>query len=321
VKPARRRAGECAKLVEKCRHPADPMSYWKKYYLANNILEALQVLASAGGKARVIAGGTDLLLDLQQGRHNPVDVLVDINSIPEMNSIKISDGSLFIGAAVPLNQVVSSPLVKKHAQALKEAADLIGGPQVRNTATLGGNVAHALPAADGSIALLALEAKAEVASFAGRRMVLMTDLFVGPGCSILQTGEEILVGFYLSLIETGSASAFQRVMRPQGVALPIINMAIWIQREGERMTDLRIAVGPAGRIPCRAFETEKLLKGRKYDVDQLEDAFDILLNETHFRSSPRRASVEYRRRLATMLFRKVLSSAWNRACVETVIEE
>ncbi len=297
------------------------MSYWKKYYLANNILEALQVLASAGGKAQIIAGGTDLLLDLQQGRHSPVDVLVDINSIPEMNSINISDESLFIGAAVPLNQVVSSPLVKKHAQALKEAADLIGGPQVRNTATLGGNVAHALPAADGSIALLALDAKAEIASSAGRRMVLMTDLFVGPGCSILQTGEEILIGFYLSLIEAGSASAFQRVMRPQGVALPIINMATWIQREGERMTDLRIAIGPAGRIPCRAFETEKFLKGRKYDSDQLEDALDILLNETHFRSSPRRASVEYRRRLATMLFRKVLSSAWNRACLETVIEE
>ncbi len=119
------------------------MPIWKNYYVAKDPKDALDALAGSSGPARLIAGGTDLLLELQQGLRPPVDTLVDINAIPEMRALDVRDGQLYIGSAVPLNDIVASPLVQMHAQALIEAASLIGGPQVRNTATLGGNVGHA----------------------------------------------------------------------------------------------------------------------------------------------------------------------------------
>jgi carbon-monoxide dehydrogenase medium subunit len=132
------------------------MTLWQKYSLASNISDALQTLSSAVGPARLIAGGTDLLLDLQQGRCPPVHTLVDVSQCAELTCLEVRGERLFIGAAVTLSVLYASPLVQTHAQALWKACGLIAGPQVRNTATLGGNVAHALPAGDGSIALLAL---------------------------------------------------------------------------------------------------------------------------------------------------------------------
>jgi CO/xanthine dehydrogenase FAD-binding subunit len=142
------------------------MNLWQNYIRPKNLSEAMDALANAPRPLLPIAGGTDLLLDLGQGRHSPVQTLVDVTSIAEMTRLEIIGEELFIGAAVPVNRIVLDPLAARHARALTEACDLIAGPQVRNVATLGGNVAHALPAADGTIALLALDAQAQIASFA-----------------------------------------------------------------------------------------------------------------------------------------------------------
>src|SRR5512142_775237 len=140
------------------------MNLWQEYLLPTNLSQALQAFAEAPGPVLPIAGGTDLLLDLEQGHHAPVHTLVDVTSIAEMTVLEARGNELFVGAAVPVNRIVLDPLAGAHAQALTEACNLIAGPQVRNVATLGGNVAHALPAADGTIALLALSAQAEIAS-------------------------------------------------------------------------------------------------------------------------------------------------------------
>ncbi len=222
------------------------MFLWQKYHIAVNTTDALQALAGAAGPARLVAGGTDLLLDLQQGRCPPVHTLVDVTRCAELTCLEVRGERLFIGAAIPLSQLVASPLVQEHAWALWEACGLIAGPQVRNTATLGGNVAHALPAGDGSIALLALRAQAEIASLSGSRTAPLESLFLGPGRSALLPGQELLVGFYIPLKAPGQTSAFKRLMRPQGVALPILNMAAWLHRDGETLADLALAIGPAG---------------------------------------------------------------------------
>lgn len=288
------------------------MTLWKNYSLPRSVPEALQILSNANGPARLIAGGTDFLLDLQQGRHPPVDTLVDVTEIVEMRALEIRQERLFIGAAVPLNKVVASPLVRAHAEALKEAAALIGGPQVRNTATLGGNVAHALPAGDGTIALLALGAQAEIASSGGRRLAEMQDLFLGPGRTALDTSHELLVGFYLPVKGAGQGSAFRRVMRPQGVAIAIMNLAIWIRRQEGVVQDVRIAVGPAGPVPFRSRSAENVLRGQLLDNELIEAALHALRAEAHFRTSPHRATSEYRREMAGVLFREVLGEAWKR---------
>jgi carbon-monoxide dehydrogenase medium subunit len=205
----------------------------------------------------------------------------------------------------------------EHAQAVAEACGLIGGPQVRNSATLGGNVAHALPAADGMIGLVALGAQAEIAAVdecgVTRRRAPMASLFAGPGKSTLVPGQEILVGFYLPLRSTGQASAFARVMRPQGVALPILNLAIWLAREGTRITGIRIALGPAGPTPQRAQAVENCLNGTEYSAVRISQAKALLEESTRFRTSLRRSTAEYRHHLVGTLFETVLQTAWKRA--------
>jgi carbon-monoxide dehydrogenase medium subunit len=308
------------------------MNLWQEYKRPASVAEAIHELTSASGPALPIAGGTDLLLDLKQGRHAPVHTLIDLTFIPEMTALERRGDELYIGAAVPVNRVARDPLVGRRAQALVEACELIAGPQVRNTATLGGNVAHALPAADGTIALLALDAQAEVASTAlsgaersrsadgvAIRRVSFTSLFLSPGKSSLKHGEELIVGFYIPLktsqvSETCEVSScFKRIMRPQGVALPILNCAVWLEREGDIVKDIHIAVGPGGATPFRATDAESTLRGQSFNEENSNRTLDALLGQAHFRTSARRASADYRRHIVGGLFKDVLDAAWSRA--------
>jgi xanthine dehydrogenase FAD-binding subunit len=289
------------------------MNLWQHYIRPDTIPEALKALASAPSQSCLIAGGTDLMLDLQQGRHSPVRTLVDISSIPELTTLEIRQERLFIGAAVPLSRIASSTLALEHAQALVEACHLIGGPQVRNMATLGGNVAHALPAADGTIALMALDAQVEIANLEKHRRVPLSDLFVGPGQSALKTGQELLVGFTIPLRTPQQGSAFKRIMRAQGIALPILNLSIWLDRQMDRFADLRVAVGPSGPTPRRIIPLENSLRGQTFTPAACSHALNVLLDHVHFRTSPHRASAEYRQNLAEVLFSETLQIAWQRA--------
>ncbi len=289
------------------------MPIWKNYHLATDISDALAALENTPGTARCVAGGTDLLLDLQQGRQAPVETLVDVTNIPELTALELRENKLFIGAAVPLNQIVQSPLVKIHAQALSEACGLIGGPQVRNTASLGGNVAHALPAADGAIALVALQAEAEVASKEGHRIIPILDLYAGPGRSTLDLRKDLLVGFHLDLKNAAQASVHRRVMRPQGVAIAILNIAVWLSRYDDHIAETHIAIGPAGPIPLRARNTEAFLNGKFISKEVILQAKAVLLNEARFRTSQHRATAEYRQRLSSVLFEETLQTAWARS--------
>lgn len=288
------------------------MNLWQQYLRPTSVSEAINALTSAPGPALPLAGGTDILLDLQQGRHSPVHTIVDLTDIPEMKLLEIREERLFIGGGVPLSRIARDPLVLTHARALVEASDLVGGPQVRNVATLGGNVAHALPAADGTIALMCLEAEAEVVSTEGVRFLPLPQLFLGPGKSALKPGE-IIVGFYVTQQEPGQASCFKRIMRPQGVALPIINLAVWMEREGDAIKQIRIAVGPGGAVPFRARKLEASIAGKPYSDETYNSMLDGLVAEVSFRTSAMRATSEYRYHLVKSLLKDTLSTAWERA--------
>jgi len=291
------------------------MNLWKKYHNSQTVSDALQALAEAPGEAILIAGGTDLMLDLQQGNHPPVHTLVDVTAIPEMTALEIRDGELFIGASVPHAKITKSQIVQEHAAALATACGLVGGPQVRNTATLGGNVGHALPAADGTIALTALDAEAEVASLEGRRRVPLEQLFAGPGESTLDPRGELLVGFYVPLGESNQASAFKRIMRPQGVAIAILNTAVWLQRDAqaEVIADVRISIGPSGPVPRRLRKTEDTLRGKIFNDETLAMGVEVVVEEANFRTSRHRATKEYRHHMAGVLLEETLSMAWLRS--------
>ena len=289
------------------------MNLWQEYKRPASVTEAIQALTSASGPAIPIAGGTDLLLDLKQGHHTPIHTLIDLTFVPEMNTIELRGEELYIGAAIPANRIVLNPLAGAHAQALIEACNLIAGPQVRNVATLGGNAAHALPAADGTIALTALDTQVEIVSLTGIRRVPFNSLFLGPGKSALKKGEELIVGFYLPQTKKGQASCFKRIMRPQGVALPVLNCAVWLERGNDIVNGIRISVGPSGTTPFRATEAEKALSGQPLNDETFAFTLESLIAQAKFRTSARRASSDYRKHIVGGLFRDTLETAWKRA--------
>ncbi len=287
------------------------MTLWNTYHLPQKLNEALTLIAEASGTKCIIAGGTDLILDLKQGRHPGVDNLIDVTAIPELKRLDFYKDKIIIGSAVSLNELISYAKLMQEATALYEACCLIGGPQVRNVATLGGNVAHALPAADGAIALFALDAQVEIASIDGTRVIPIEKLYQEPGKNSLKDSE-LLTAFIIPLSNRKYGSAFSRIMRPQGVAIAIENMAIWLEVEEDCFSNVRIAIGPSGPIPFRARKAEAFLSGKQFSADLLEQVESILKDETHFRTSPHRASSEYRNHLVSILLRDTWGRAWSR---------
>jgi CO/xanthine dehydrogenase FAD-binding subunit len=307
---------------------------WQDYHLPTSVDEALALLASYHGEARVVAGGTDLILEIQQGHRPPVKALVDVTRIAGANEInhekhESCEGResdyIVIGCGVTHSMLVQSPLIQRHGAALAEGCGVIGGPQVRNVATLAGNIAHALPAGDGTIALLALGGEAQVArletfeaSTASKAWIPLEQLYLGPGKSLVDQTREIITA--LRFVPTGEheASAFARIMRPQGVALPILGMAArlvveWHGDATPTVAKIRISVGPVAPTPFRACKTEAFLTGKSVSDETLEAALPILLNECHPRTSAHRSTAEYRHEMLSVLLRQTVMTAIERA--------
>ncbi len=295
------------------------MALWNAYHTPTTMDEALRLLQQYGDGAEIVAGGTDLILDMQQGNHAPAHALVDVTRIDGLADIREEDGCVVLGAAVTHAQIERSTIVRMHGTALAESCGVVGGPQVRNVATIGGNVAHALPAADGAIGLLALDAEAQICTLAEDRVRCewrpLLSLFAGPGQNTLMRNQ--MVGaFRFPVIAPGQASAFDRIMRPQGVALPILGVAVklTLDETRRRVQKAAIAIGPAGPIPFRATEAEAALAAASaFDDGAVEAAVSAAQAQANLRTSKYRASAEYRHEMVAVLLRRVLRAAWERA--------
>lgn len=297
------------------------MKVFDNYHLPTTVNEALELLSRYEGRARVIAGGTDLLVDTQaeyyEGHHPHFDALVDVTHIQGANEIRVEGDRAVIGCGVTHTQIVVSPLLNERATALVEACAVVGGPQVRNVATLVGNVAHALPAADGTVALMALDAEAMVARGTTEEWLELSALFRGPGQSAVDATREMIVAVRFRLTAQGQASAFARVMRPQGVALPILGMAVRtsvrINDSRLKIEDVAISAGPVAPVPFRASKTEEFVRGKELDENVLRSAAQVLLSEVQPRTSPHRATKAYRFELLPTLLEQTLRQATARA--------
>lgn len=290
------------------------MNHFQEYYQPKSIEEALKDLTEASESVAVVAGGTDLLLELRQGRHPSVDRLVDVSGIESLRQVRKEQDLIYLGAGVTHKEIIGNPLLIDHARCVVEGCGLIGGPQVRNVATIGGNVAHALPAGDGTISLLALDTEVQVVSTQGAIWQPLIEIFTGPGQVTFEREKEIVTGFRFAAKKEREASAFHRVMRPQGVAIAILNMAAWVRLdENGRLEKVRISCGPAGPKPFRAYQAEEFLAGKEWDETVLEKASEILAGEVSLRTSAHRATKEYRHQLLPVLLKHVLDNAVERA--------
>lgn len=299
------------------------MPLWTHYYTPTTVAEAVDLLQRHAGQARVVAGGTDLLVDMRANQDPAHEALVDITRIPDLMEIQDHGDTISIGAGVTHTQIVKSPLIIQYATALVESCGVVGGPQVRNVATLGGNVAHALPAGDGTTSLVTLDAEVDVIHHGEEKRVPILDMYQGPGKSLLDSSRDLLVRFHFRKTAACEATAFKRIMRPQGVALPVLSCAVWIQLDEslQNYAAARICIAPMGPKPLRVTAVEDAMIGQPANDATIAHLIEVANENLNPRTSAYRATADYRRELIGVLLRRTLLLASHRAQTGEIVPE
>ncbi len=283
--------------------------YWEKYYFAQSIEETLELLKHYEGDARIMAGGTDLMVQFKYN-YLSAKVMVDIGRIKELNHIRQENGHVSIGATTTHTALATSPYLQKHFQVLASGVRTIGSPQIRNAGTIGGNVANAQPAADGSIALVALGATICGISPDGPFSRPIESTFLNPGECALNSTAELITSFTFPAPGPRDRSAFVRHSRRAALALPIMNMGLWLRlnEEEDGIEDARIAIGPMARVPFRAKKTEAFLRGAKLSEAVLDEAGELTFEEVSPRDSFR-GSAAYKKELVRVYLKRAVLEA------------
>lgn len=283
---------------------------WEEYLVPTSLEEALAMLKERQGQARVIAGGTDLIIQLKK-KEVTARGLVDVTNLAELKGIELKDGFIRIGACVTHQELASSSLIRERAATLAEGASQVGSPQIRNMGTVGGNIVNAQPAADTVVPLMALEAEVEVASREGTRWDPLGGLCVGPGQCTVDSTAEILIAVRFCALGPNQGSAFERLAKRKALALPILNAAavVTLNERGDTFQEVRLAVGPIGPTPSRAFNAEEALRGAAVEAQAMAAAMELAAQEAQPRSNPLRGSREYRQEMVKVLLRRAVERA------------
>lgn len=270
--------------------------------------DVFSYLSEHGARARLIAGGTDLLVQVKTERASPT-CLISLARVPELQGIT-SSGGLTAGATASIWSLAGSHLVRHRYTALAEACQAFSTVPIMIMATLGGNLCNASPAADTAPALLAFDASATLESRAGRRVLPLEHFFLGPGQTALRHAE-VLRSLHLAEPAGPTGSAFLKVARVVA-DISQVCAAVRLVRDGDRVTDCRIALGAVAPTPMRARRAEAALTGQRFDRERVEEAARIAGQEAQPITDVR-ATREYRRHASRVLVRDALTTAWLRA--------
>ncbi len=281
---------------------------WEEYLFANSVEHALELLARYGGRAQLIAGGTDLVLQSQRGEC-PATVMVDITRIPGLNRIEERDGYILIGAQVTHAQIAASPLIREKAPILAMACSQVGGPQTRNAGTLVGNVVNAQPAADGATALFALDAELEVATLETRRWEPISQVYRGVGVCAIDACREMVTAVRFRPLANACGCSYQRLARRKALTLPTLVVAVVLEMGEDVVRTARIAIGPVAPTPYRAADAEAYLIGKKAHEAAFAEAGQLAAAKAKPRDSLIRGSSEYRTAMVAVLVRRALAEA------------
>lgn len=286
------------------------------YVAARDAQHAVALLAEHGAAAKILAGGTDLLVELKHAAHNP-EVIVDISRLDELKNIAIADDGLHIGALATHGDIMQSTVIRDMFPALVEAAHSIGAVQTRNLGTIGGNLVTCVPSMDSGPALIALEALVTVASAKGQRQMPLASLFVGPRKTSLKPGE-LLIDIIIPKPNLGKPAAFQKFGLRKGQALALVNVAaaFWLDDGKGTFAAPRIALGAVAPTVIRAPKAEAYLDGRKVTDEAMAEAGRIAATEAK-PISDFRASADYRRDLIAVLVKRALANAHARVKTKT----
>lgn len=284
------------------------------YHAPTSLEDAMELLSIYGGEAKLLAGGTDLFVKMKQRLVEPRHI-INLKNIEALTELKEGEHGVNIGAATSLRSIERSELIRKKLPLLHEAVRSIGSVQIRNMATIGGNLCNASPAADCAIALLALDAKARILGPEGARTVPLKEFFAGPGQTVLRE-DEVLVEVSIPPIPEDVGTSFLKVGRTS-LDLATVNIAVVLRKTGEAVADCRIALGAVGPTPVRAYRAEEFMKGKEMTSDTLEAAANVVSEDIRPITDVR-ATAEYRREVSKTLTRDALTIACKRLRGEQV---
>jgi carbon-monoxide dehydrogenase medium subunit len=297
------------------------------YLYPESVEEALECLKAHDGRARVIAGGTDVLPDLRKGKIAPA-CLVDVTRIPDLARIEVTDDTVTVGAAVTFAAIREHPFLNERIHALVEAARSVGAAAIQNAATWVGNIVQGMPAADGAIVAVALDAEAHIVDQHGVRWQPVESLFEGPGVSAVDPTRQIVTAIRFPRPDSQTGTAWQRIGRRSALVLPILNCAVQVCLAPEsspdpgqgqtraRITQATVALGPVAPQPRRMRQAESFLSGRVPTVSVVAKAADLAAGEARPRTSVMRASRDYRLKIIPILVTDALNAAIDRAAAE-----
>ena len=279
-----------------------------KYIYPKTKEEVLKILRQENSKASIVAGCSNILPYIKDKLISG-KLLVDISKIEELKYIKIIDNHLFIGPSTTISDLMNSEIIRKEYNILFHAAEEFADPIVRNTATIGGNLADASPAADTAPPLLVLNAVLEIENLDGKRDIDLKDFFVGPRKTILKK-DEMITGIRIKSQSINKNGCFIKLGLRQAMAISLASIAMVLETGNGKITDVRIAMGSIASKPLRLINVEEFLLNKKID-DALIGESMKKVSETVNPISDVRASEDYRRYVSGILFKRAFQQLIN----------
>ena len=281
---------------------------YKKVY---TLQEALEAASASKGASIFIAGGTDLLVQIKEGKIRP-HCVIDVKGIHEMDGLAISGDEFSIGALTCIRTLETSPSILEKVPLLAQAAAKLGSVQVRHRATIGGNLCNASPSAEMAPALLALDAQAAIYGKTGTRVIGLGDFFLGPGATVLGDGE-LLTHLKIPLTRNRQGSLYYKLSTRKAMDLAFVGVAVLLELEGDdRITKARIALGAVAPTPIRVPSAEKLLEGKVISLEAARESAELAAQSCN-PISDLRASASYRKEMVRELCQKGLLAAYCQA--------
>jgi carbon-monoxide dehydrogenase medium subunit len=284
------------------------------YLVPKTLDEAVSLNLSYGDRAKYVAGGTDVLVKIKEGKMKP-DYLISLKHIIAQDRpfLDHETGELFIGAFLTHRSIETSSMIRKNYPILHDAVSNIGSVQIRNVATIGGNLVNAVPSADGAIPLITLDAKAQIYGTKGKRTAELRRFFLGPGQCDLDSGE-ILTELVIPPLAPRTGGAYVKHGRRSAMELPMLGAGVLLSLEEDMLTcaKARICLGVAAPTPLRCMEAEKYLVGKAIDENSLVEAGKIAAQESKVRDSIRGVAW-YRREMVGVLVKRMGLKAFERA--------
>ena len=285
----------------------------RRFHLAlpRSIEDCLKLLAERGPEAKLVAGGTDLLPQMKNGLVKPTAV-IDLSGVADLRVLRREDGAgLRVGASVAAREIELDPYTRSAYPALAESGALVGSVQIRNLATVGGNLCNAAPSADMAPPLMALEAEAIIAGPRGRRRVPMADFFTGVRRTVLAP-DELLVELIVPAPGPRSGGQYLRHTPRRELDIAVVGVASQVTLSDGVCRKARIALAAVAPTPIRATAAERALEGQPLTTQQIARAAQLAV-EAARPISDQRGSADFRRHLVGVLTRRTLTTALERA--------